>query len=150
MKNKKPASLAENLISTFNEVDAYLLKISGLDATVSHMFVVDRLGETNKFVRSYKEDLKLYARLRNAIVHNPFGSQIEVIAEPHPVAVDKYRSLKEQLMNPPPALSVAIKPQKIYSTTLAAVARDVMRVMADRGFTLYPGIRRCLSHSRYF
>lgn len=45
---------------------------------------------------------------------------------------------RDQIMNSPMALSAAIKPQRIYSTTLDANARDVMRVMADRIFSYVP------------
>jgi len=112
--------------------------MSGMGETVSHMFIIDRLSDTNKFIRNHKEELKLYARLRNAIVHNPFGSEINVIAEPHPKVVAKYAALRDGIVNPPPALRFAILPEKIYSTTMGANAREVMRVMADKAFTYVP------------
>lgn len=138
MDEKSGVDLSKEFIGIFNELDSYLRKISGMGQTVSHMFVVDRLSETNKIIRNHRDELKLYARLRNAIVHNPFGSKIEVIAEPHPEVVKKYKTLQNQIMNPPQALVLAIPPKKIYSTTMDASAREVMRVMAQKIFTYVP------------
>lgn len=138
IKKQNKESLADEFVSIFNEVDSYLRKISNYGETVSHMFVIDRLSVKNKAINNYREELKLYARLRNAIVHNPFGSEIEVIAEPHPEVVKKYRFLKEMILNPQTALAAAIKPQKIYSTTMDANAREVMSVMANRNFSYVP------------
>jgi len=137
MDNKK-VTLAEEFIGIFNEVDSFLRKISKMDQTASHMFVVDQLAERNKLVRNHKEELKMYARLRNAIVHNPFGSEIDIIAEPHPDVVVKYRALKDRLMHPAMALSASIQPKRIYSTTMEANALEVMRVMAKRNFSYVP------------
>lgn len=134
----KKITEAEEFIAIYNEVDAFLRQASGVGNTVSHMFAIDHLSERDRIVRNHREELKLYARLRNAIVHNPFGSQIEVIAEPHPEVVEKYRLLKEQIMNPPSALSVAIKLPRIYSTKMNANAREVMQVMARRLFSYVP------------
>jgi predicted transcriptional regulator len=141
-KDNKTLSLAEEFIYIFNEIDSHLRKISKMDQTASHMFVVDQLAERNKLVRNHKEELKMYARLRNAIVHNPFGSEINIIAEPHPDIVEKYRALKDRLMHPTMALAAAIQPKRIYSTTMDANARDVMRVMAKRNFSYVPVLDR--------
>jgi len=138
MENNIKPSASDEFLDIFNEVDSYLRKISGCGETVSHMFVVDRLGDSNKLIRNHKDELKLYARLRNAIVHNPFGSTIDVIAEPHPDIVEKYRALRDQIKNPPMALNVAIKPHKIYSTIMDANAREVMQTMANKAFTYVP------------
>jgi hypothetical protein len=138
VKKTTKQSVSEEFISIFNEVDSHLRKLAGMGDTVSHMFVVDRLGETNKFIRNHRDELKLYARLRNAIVHNPFGSEIDVIAEPHPRIVAKYAALRDGIVNPPAALRFAIQPKKIYSTTMDASAREVMRVMADKVYTYVP------------
>ena len=137
-QDNKRENAAECFISIYNELDSYFRKVSGLGETVSHMFVIDQLGERNKIVRKHREELKLYARLRNAIVHNPFGSQIEVIAEPHPEVVKNYALLRDQIMDPPSALSVAIRPERIYSTKMEANAREVMQVMARRIFSYVP------------
>jgi CBS domain-containing protein len=102
------------------------------------MFVVDRLSESNKIIRNYKEDLKLYGRLRNAIIHNPFAAKIETIAEPHPEIVKKYAWLRDEIMNPPTALSAAIGAKRIYSTSIEANAREVMEVMEKRLFSYVP------------
>ncbi|MCU0653377.1 MAG: hypothetical protein MUD10_03915, partial [Candidatus Pacebacteria bacterium] len=138
MKKNNEQDAAEEFIAIFNELDARLRKASGMGETVSHMFIIDRLSERDQVINRHKEELKLFARLRNAIVHNPFGSKVQVIAEPHPEVVEKYRELKDMILNPPLALSVAIKPARIYSTTMEASAREVMQVMADRMFTYVP------------
>lgn len=137
-KKTSEQNTAGEFIAIFNEVDSSLRKISGMGETVSHMFVIDRLSDNNKFIRNHKEELKLYARLRNAIVHNPFGTEINVIAEPHPKIVAKYAALRDGIVNPPAALKYAIPPKKIYSTKIDANAREVMQVMADKAFTYVP------------
>lgn len=136
--NSGGVSAAEQFIYIFNEIDSHLRKISRMDQTASHMFVIDQLAERNKLVRNHKDELKMFARLRNAIVHNPFGSEIDIIAEPHPDIVEKYRALKDQLMHPAMALAAAIPPKRIYSTAMDANAREVMQVMVKRNFSYVP------------
>jgi len=146
MKNSKAAikkSNAEIFLDIFNQIDSYLRKISNYGETVSHMFIVDKLSESKKIIREHREDLKLYARLRNAIVHNPFGAEIEVIAQPNPKIVKKYSTLRDKIINPPLALEIAIPTKKIFSTKLEVNARDVMRVMADRVFSYVPVLDDC-------
>ncbi len=129
---------ADEFIFIFNEVDAHLRKMAGMGDTVSHMFVIDRLSEVNKFIRNHRDELKIFARLRNAIVHNPYGSEFTVIAEPHPKIVAKYAALRDGIINPPAALRFAIPPKKIYSTTMDANAREVMQVMASKVYSYVP------------
>ena len=131
-------SLAQDFLEVYNELDAHMRKMLNCDETVSHMFVVDQLSQTNKTIRNYKDDLKLYGRLRNAIIHNPFSQKIEVIAEPHPEIVERYKRLRDAILNPAMALSVAISSERIFSTSMEAGARQVMEVMAKRLFSYVP------------
>lgn len=136
-KNKKQ-DLTANFLNIYNELDSHFRKISDCGETTSHMFVVDRLSEKNKIVRNHREELKLYARLRNAIIHNPYGDKIDIIADPHPEVVKKYAALRDRILDPPLAMEAAIPVKKIYSTSFEAVARDVMQVMANRIFSYVP------------
>jgi len=138
MTHRHQTNYAQEFINIFNEVDIHLRQMAGMGPTVSHMFIIDRLSDTNKFIRDHKEELKLYARLRNAIIHNPFGEEIEIIAQPNPKIVAKYAALRDGIVNPPVALKFAIPAVKIYSTNLESNARAVMQVMAAKVYTYVP------------
>ena len=78
------------------------------------------------------------ARLRNAIIHNPYSETIDPIAEPHPDIVKRYAGLKDRILNPPKVLSIAVPAAKIYSTTMEAKALEVMRVMDKKIYAYVP------------
>jgi len=135
MENKKNSA---EFLNIYNEVDAAMRHWANFDENVSHMYVIDQLSLRRGVVGAHREELKLYARLRNAIIHNPYSESIDPIAEPHDEIVKRYAQLKDRVLNPPKVMSIAVPAQKIYSTTMEAKALEVIRIMDKKIYAYVP------------
>lgn len=125
-------------MNIYNELDAAMRRWANFDENVSHMYIIDQLAQRRGVVGAHREELKLYARLRNAIIHNPYSETIDPIAEPHEAIVKRYSELKDRILNPPKVMSIAIPAEKIFSTTMGAKALEVMRVMDKKIYAYVP------------
>lgn len=90
---------SEEFLKTFADVEAWLRKQAGVDRSVSFYQLIDRASEKNPTARRYRDDLKEYADLRNAIVHE--RRDVRVIAEPNDRAVEDFQRICTALLNPP-------------------------------------------------
>lgn len=82
--------------------------------------------------------LEMFARLRNAIVHNPLASDLRPIAEPHLDAVQKYEHLVSSVLEPPPASTIAVPLEKIFSTEWSQAVLKVVETMRTNVYTHAP------------
>lgn len=138
MSQKTKSTLVDEFLTVYNELDNYMRKQLRCRDVVSHIFLIDRMAERNYLFRDFRDELKEYARLRNAIVHNPFMREADPIAEPHFEIVRKYEILKEKIFNPPRAFSIAVAAKNIYATTFDACALEVMKVMEHKIYSYVP------------
>lgn len=139
---EKGMSNAEQFIAIYNEIDDYMrIQLREKD-TVSHTRLIGTMASKGYYVfRNYGKDLEQYAKLRNAIVHNPNSKQYNPIAEPHEIVVLKYQEIFDKVLNPPLALEkLAIKRESIYTTTLHTNTLDVMKTMNSKTYTHVPVI----------
>jgi predicted transcriptional regulator len=90
---------SEAFLAIFSEVEKWLRVSAGADKTISFYQLVEVNALSNPIVRRYKDDLKEYADLRNAIVHE--RSDGHVIAEPNERAVSNFDRIKVALLKPP-------------------------------------------------
>ncbi|MGA7732836.1 MAG: hypothetical protein WCD37_16390 [Chloroflexia bacterium] len=90
----------DEFISLYNRLDSHLRSLAELDRTTSFMAVVDTLARGgNAVVRSYKDALREFGELRNAIVHDRvFPSR--VIAEPLPEVLAQLQRVVEDIIRP--------------------------------------------------
>jgi len=136
MNEKKQSS---EFLSIYNELDKFMRRNLAVEEGISHSKLIDDMAKKNSAFRNNKDDLKLYAKLRNAIVHNSFGPQIDPIAEPHQEIVQKYAEIKSSAMHPPNALeTLAIRRKDIFTASLQDNALSVMQKMNDNIFTHVP------------
>lgn len=133
------ATNSSRFITTYDEIDNYMRRFLKADNYVVHKNLIIAMADKNKIFRYYKDDLISFAKLRNAIVHNPYRRNANPIAEPHDYIVRKYNDLLQKITKPPKALNtVAIRADKIYSTTLNNSALEVMKTMNKNVFTYVP------------
>ena len=88
---------------------AFLTAFAGLEKAINSKFDEDgykafrtqirELAKTNSLIRRYKEDIDLYADLRNVLVHNRFKGNY--LAEPLPEITNQLRELASKLISPP-------------------------------------------------
>jgi len=90
---------SEQFLDTYALLEKHLRAEAKLDRCASFYQLVDRAAGAKSSVRRFKDDLKEYADLRNAIVHE--RSDGHVIAEPHERAVQGIARILEALTRPP-------------------------------------------------
>lgn len=139
MEEEKSNSI--EFLEIYNDIDKYMRKLLNLDDYVGHTELVQKMASRNKIFSKYKDDLIQFAKLRNAIVHNPDKKYAEPIAEPHDFILNKYRNIRNKVKNPPLALeTIAIKSENIYTTNMKDIALHVMKEMNKKTFTHVPVI----------
>jgi len=128
----------EHLLQLYNEVDAFLRQQYKRDQHADHGYLIQELARSNRIVARYQQELRAIARMRNSLVHNPFSALAEPLAEPNILIVNRYKEIRDALLNPHTALSIAIPAQKIYSVEPDARLDDVLKKMNDNIYTHVP------------
>lgn len=90
---------SEKFIATFAAVEDWLRKQADADRSISFYQLVERAASSNRAVYRYRDDLKDFADLRNAIVHERKDGRI--IAEPNDEAVAEFDRIRRALLLPP-------------------------------------------------
>jgi CBS domain-containing protein len=129
---------SKEFLSIYNEIDEYMRRRLNVDDRVPHKHMIDILIKKDKVFNRYKDDLFDFARLRNAIVHNPYEADADPIAEPHDFIVEKYRKIKNEILNPVRLIDIAVRDKNIYSASLDDNALDVMKRMNEYSYTHAP------------
>lgn len=136
---KTSKSNAEKFIGIYNEIDRYMRKSLDEDERIGHVDLIKKMVKKSRVFAKNKDELMLFARLRNSIVHNPYNSEIDPIAEPHEKIVIKYKDIRDKVLDPARALdTIAVTGKKIYSVTEEEFVVDVMEIMKDNGYANVP------------
>ncbi len=135
---KSGKSLSDKFLSIYNELDSFMRKNLNAESFVDHTTLLKNMSDKNRLFSSYFRDLKTFADLRNILVHNPYRANADPLFELHSYVVDKYEDIKNQVLHPPKALSIAVPRELIYTTTLGDNALDVMQVMDEKTYTHIP------------
>jgi len=92
-------SRSESFLKSFAAIEKHLRSRTNCDRTVPFYQVVERAAERLPPVRRLRDDLKEFADLRNAIVHERTDGH--TIAEPNDVAVREIQRIESLLLAPP-------------------------------------------------
>lgn len=130
-------SNADKFIEIYNELDVHLRRKLKVDNRPGHSNLLEEFAEENRAFKEYLSDLKLFANLRNAIVHNPM-KDTDPIAEPHESIVQKYEGIKNKVLYPPAALSIAVKKSNLLLAKESDYLVDITNEMHDKHFTYIP------------
>jgi len=125
-------------LSIYNEIDHYMRGFLNAQSYVDHGTLLRQMFERNKLFSNNYKDLKLFAELRNLLIHNPYPDLANPLFTPHEFIVKKYEEIRNALLHPKKAIDIAIKTNFIYTTTLDANAIDVMEVMDENTYTHIP------------
>jgi len=131
------SSNSEIFLSIYNQVDDFFRNKQNKESYVPHTNLIREATESY-ISETEKRDLLSFARLRNAIVHNPHQGDADPLAEPHDVIVEKYKQLKERILNPPSILTIAVKSDNIYKVRASDSVKSVMDVMNVNLYTHVP------------
>ncbi len=90
---------SDSFLKTFSTIEAWLRQQADADRSTTFYQLIDRVSKRNRTVERYRDDLKEFADLRNAIVHE--RSDGHIIAEPNDRALSDFNHLCTTLLNPP-------------------------------------------------
>lgn len=133
--------MSEELIQLYNEIDHFLRQQYGQDKYADHTFLIQELSSSNATIGKYQQILRAVAQIRNSIVHNPMPKIAQPLVTPHPQLIATYREIRDMLLNPASALSIAVPAAKIYTSHLDAQLYEVMETMSKNTFTHIPIIK---------
>ncbi len=127
-------SNSDAFLVIFSAIESWLRQQAGADHSVSFSRLIGRVAEKNRAVARYCDDLKEFADLRNAIVHE--RSDGHVIAEPNDRAVADFERVRAVLLNPPEVIPKFQKAVQSRATTDSV--GDAVTVMRDGSFSQLP------------
>lgn len=134
------SSPSETFITLYNELDAYMRKALRADRYVDHASLLREMSSKNRIFLNHLQDLRMFSEMRNMLVHNPYKKDADPLIHPHGYILKKYAEILNMVLNPPKALSIAVKRELIYTTSLAGNALEVMKTMNDKTYTHVPVI----------
>ena len=82
----------EDFITIYNELDDFMRKELNQDHKASHSDLIRKMARKNKVFNIYMDELLSFARLRNAIIHNPYNRYAQPIADPHDYVVENIKN----------------------------------------------------------
>jgi len=128
---------SEAFLVTFATIEKWLRQMDGADRILPFSKLVEQVALRHSAVDRFRVDLKEYANLRNAIVHERTDGH--VIAEPNDRAVADFTRICASLTNPPaviPKFQVTVK-----TRTLDESIGDAVREMRVGSFSQLPILR---------
>ncbi|WP_353892479.1 DUF6548 family protein [Proteinivorax hydrogeniformans] len=134
----KQLSNADKFLDVYNELDKFMRQRLNAGDYKGHTKLLEEMKQRYTIVNSYYEELKDYAKLRNAIVHES-KEGVKPIAEPHDITVKNYYAIAQTIINPPKALEkIAVSYTNIFTATLKDNALEIMEKMHKHTFTHVP------------
>lgn len=92
----------QKFLDLFTRLEALARRAAGHDAGSAFIGNIDKARQKSRIFRANYDDLKMYARLRNVLVHERHESRY--LAEPIPELVEHLARLISQIENPPRVL----------------------------------------------
>jgi predicted transcriptional regulator len=127
---------SENFLNSFNEIEHYLRKVTNEVKETSFYALIDKASLSNSAVKHFKDDLKEFADLRNAIIHERTDNH--VIAEPNDRTVRELNNIALLLLQPPKVSSFfRNKVFKLFSKDPIAKAVEFMYVKSFSQVPIY-------------
>lgn len=93
---------SDTFLAIFSDIESWLRQQTDADRSTPFYRLIDRASQNNRAVARYRDDLKEFADLRNAIVHERTDGHI--IAEPNARALADFQRIRNALLTPPMVL----------------------------------------------
>ncbi len=125
---------SERFVQAYNRIEQCLRSLRGGQRDSGFRQLVDQTARHSALVRRYRRQLKEFAELRNAIVHDTVDSY--VIAEPNDRAVRDIELIADRLTQPPQVDSLFAREVTTFTpdTSLA----DALQTLAANNFSQAP------------
>lgn len=121
-------------LNLFVKIEKHIRRLAQARRGHSFTRLVRKLATTNPTIRRVANDLKEYADLRNAIVHDRRGGQ--PIAEPHQEAVDDLRRIAKIVLTPPRVADLGA--MQVVTCSPSTPIGDAARTMQEKRFSQLP------------
>ncbi len=119
---------SERFLKAFSAIEHEMARILKLKNHRRFVELIDKSARINPVIERYRFDLKEYAELRNAIVHDRSGG--EIIAEPNDYAVNHIEQIAGLLLEPPKVAPLFLKEVLTLSVDdpIARAIRELSRM----------------------
>jgi CBS domain-containing protein len=129
---------SEAFLNAFNKIEKQLRRTAHARPWIPFAQLVSRASRDLPEVRRFREDLKEFADLRNAIVHDRMHD--EVIAEPNTWAVERIAMIADLLTAPPSVIPLFAK--KVFTVSADYSLADAVKLMKKHEFSKLPVLDR--------
>lgn len=126
---------AEKFISAFNAIENYLRRNLESRNFSSFFNLIDDASQDNLIVRQYREELRLFGNLRNAIVHSD-RKDGRPVADPREDVVEQIEKIVKMLLDPPLVSQHFLRP--VYTVETDEAIINVLHTMIDKDYSQVP------------
>lgn len=128
---------SDRFLKTFNMIEHHLRKVTKKEKDTTFSTLIDLASRSDAAVRALKEDLKEFAELRNAIVHDVRKwKDGRPIAEPNDWAVAEIERIASLLTDPPKVIPLFQK--KVFTLEVNDPIAKAVKSMFDHSFSQIP------------
>ncbi len=126
---------SDRYLASFNRIEKALRNQTGHDEYKTFSFLVKESAKKNAAVRRFENDLREFADLRNAIVHQSTNPEF-TIAEPHESTVQKIELIEEKVIHPKKVFPTFQKEVATFQSTDSLAT--ILRTMREEDYTQFP------------
>ncbi|KIL74573.1 CBS domain-containing protein [Bacillus badius] len=134
-ETKTNNGLSERFETAFNRIHNHLKAITAQKDGDAFLELLHTSARNHASVRAHLDELKQYAKLRNAIVHQKTEANY-YIAEPHQEIVERIEQIDKMLSEPAEAMSIASSPVYIVEADTPLI--QVLEMVRDFKINEYP------------
>ncbi|MGP4059130.1 CBS domain-containing protein [Halobacillus litoralis] len=127
--------IVEQFEVTFNQIHQHLKELNGFPKNDNFAELLQRSKLKHSVIRVHFDQLKQYAKLRNAIVHERISGDY-FIATPHKDVVEHLKKIKQTLDQPPEALDFATRPVLFFKEDTAIT--HIIEAFDQHGISQFP------------
>jgi hypothetical protein len=127
--------LADRYLDAFAAIEKQLRRLVEDDRRLTFYQLVDVAGRNVSVIRHYAVDLKEYADLRNALVHERGDGR--PIAEPYVDTVAAIEAIRDVIARPPSLLAI-VRPRHVEAAEVGEPIGVAVRRMAAHSFSQLP------------
>ena len=126
---------SDRFLTAFNRIDHSMRNIIGARDFIPFFRLVDLAKKKSAHVRKFEDDLRSFAELRNAIVHQRTSTEY-VIAEPYIEVVEQIEHIDEIIARP--KLVGQLFRKRVMAFQMTDSLTYMLQIIRKRKFTQYP------------
>ncbi|WP_078553691.1 CBS domain-containing protein [Bacillus alkalicellulosilyticus] len=136
IKHKKTQSeLAERFEVAFNQIHEVLKRLNQFETNDAFMKLLTDTSNKHNYIRSFYYDLRQFAKLRNALVHEKFKKKT-YIATPHEETVRSIERIARLLKQPITVMNIATS--NVLTLQMEMTIDQVIQTMNNSEYNQYP------------